>query len=73
MIHWRAKFHGCLKDIQSNGQFDSNGKQDFRAEIKYQSLEAPGKICFCGETVATAISLQESLNQYLPWAVENGT
>lgn len=55
-----------------DGQFDSNGKQDFRAEIKYQSLEAPGKICFCGETVATAISLLESLNQYLPWAVENG-
>jgi len=61
-----------VKRFPITGQFDEKDKQSFEAVVSYQSLEAPGRICFCGETIATAASLLESLKTYLPWAIERG-
>lgn len=54
------------------GKIDEKGKQVFDVEVNYTSFEAPGKICFMGETIATAVSSEKGLKKFLPWATQNG-
>jgi len=61
-----------IRRFPVKGYFDDNGRQVFETDICYTSFESEGKICFLGDTIATGISVADSLRMYLPWAQGHG-